>query len=266
MIRSTMRFLSAAALTALGLGLFAGACGDNGGSVPEKICEPGENIFCRCPGGDAGTKTCKDDGTSFESCVTRTGPCPAIGNGGDGGSGATGATGGTGGSGATGGAGGSTGGSTGGGGATGSPLYTACADSAECESGDCRFGYCTQGCAKYDDCILGKGECVPVDGVLVCTPDCQLTSECLDKYGEPSECGFAEAVDGFGVTTCADWLANLKLPPDGSDCTDDPDCNLGNEGQQWVCSFNACTKGCYQASDCPAGKTCSSSGNLGNCQ
>lgn len=42
------------------------------------LCDPGENIFCRCPGGEPGTKTCKNDGNSFEPCETYDGPCPAI--------------------------------------------------------------------------------------------------------------------------------------------------------------------------------------------
>ena len=263
MFTKAARFLALSAVLVASVGLSAGACGGGNGSS-EKVCEPGENIFCRCKGGEAGTKTCKADGISFEACVTRSGDCPAIDAGGTGGSGATGsgATGGsTGGSGATG---GSTGGA--GGSPSGLPLYAACQDPSECESMDCRFGFCTQGCAKYDDCILGKGECVPVKGVLVCTPDCALTSECDGKYGPPSECGFAEAVDGFGVTTCADWEATLKLLPDGSDCSKDEDCNLGNPHKAWVCSFNACTAGCYSDTDCPNGKTCSSTGNLGTCQ
>ena len=247
MIARTARFLALLGTLTLSLGVALGACGGPAAST-EQVCEPGENIFCRCKGGEAGTKTCKDDGKSFEACVTRTGDCPTPGTGGDGGSGATGATGGSGGS------------------PAGKALFTACADDTECESMDCRFGFCTQGCAKYDDCILGKGECVPVKGVLVCTPDCELTSFCDGKYGAPSTCGFAEAVDGFGVTTCADWEDALKLPPDGSDCSSDENCNLGNLGQEWVCSFNACTSGCYVADDCPSGTTCSSSGSLGKCQ
>lgn len=265
MIGRKARFLALLGTLALSPGLAIGACG--GPSTPaEKVCEPGENIFCRCKGGEAGTKTCKDDGESFESCVTRTGDCPTPGTGGDGGTGATGAAGGTGGSGATGGSGGSVGGGGSGGSPAGKALFTACAQDDECDSMDCRFGFCTQGCVKYDDCVLGKGECVPVKGVLVCTPDCELTSFCDDKYGVPSACGFAEAVDGFGVTTCADWEEALKLPPDGSDCANDENCNLGNLGQEWVCAFAACTSGCYVAADCPSEKTCSSSGSLGKCQ
>lgn len=42
------------------------------------LCEPGENIFCRCPAGEAGTKTCRSDGNSFEPCETYDGPCPPI--------------------------------------------------------------------------------------------------------------------------------------------------------------------------------------------
>jgi Matrixin len=73
----------ARAITAAALGLIAvlGACGKGGGGTggsSQTTCDPGENIFCRCPGGEAGTKTCKADGHSFEACVTDTGPCPAV--------------------------------------------------------------------------------------------------------------------------------------------------------------------------------------------
>src|SRR5690349_2130528 len=71
-------FVSGVALAACGKSGSSGDASGSGGSTPVIDCDPGENIFCRCPGGEAGTKTCKSDGHSFEACVTRTGVCPEI--------------------------------------------------------------------------------------------------------------------------------------------------------------------------------------------
>jgi hypothetical protein len=67
------------------------------------LCTPGDNIFCRCPGGSAGTKECSADGMSFGECEQAWGPCGTDqGGGGVGGSGGVG-QGGTAGAGAVGG-------------------------------------------------------------------------------------------------------------------------------------------------------------------
>src|SRR3954471_12728190 len=114
-----MRLLLSFALAALGAAALLASCGkggeNTGGAGGQISCDPGENIFCRCPGGEAGTKTCKDDGHSFEACVTREGPCPAVpdttssssstGGGGVGGAGGSGGATGSGGSGGSGGGG-----------------------------------------------------------------------------------------------------------------------------------------------------------------
>jgi hypothetical protein len=256
--------LVAATLFALAAGLTAPACGSGGASAQPTStggitsCDPGENIFCRCPGGEAGTKTCRDDGQSFDACVTRIGGCPdpsnptaassssGDGNGGSAGSGAS--------------------GSSGSGGAAARDLYSPCAKNEDCASGQCPMGFCTKNCAKFDECTLGTGECVQVAMGQICLPNCSVTMDCDDAYGSPSACGYATAVDGTGVTTCSDWNEALKLPPEGSACTDNISCNLGNKGVQAVCAFNACTKGCYVPTDCPQNTVCSSMGALGLCK
>lgn len=266
-----MRFLPTLAWILFGATSLVAACGKGGGggtgggTTGTITCEPGENIFCRCPGGEAGTKTCKADGHSFEACVTRSGACSAIpttssssSGGGTGGTGST--TSNTGGMG-TGGTGtGGTGGALGG-------YLDACAQGTQCQSGKCPYGYCTKPCVKYDDCTLGVGECISFGGEKICMPVCTDTSDCIAEYAPPSACGFTTAVDGAPVTTCADWLGQLEVPPDGTNCDGDLGCNLGNEGVQSVCSFGACTKGCYEGVDCPTNTTCSSNGaTLGHCQ
>ncbi len=257
--------LAAAALVALAAGLAAPACGSGNATTAATStggitsCDPGENIFCRCPGGEAGTKTCLDDGKSFDSCVTRTGACtdPAgstaeASSSGAGGSGSSATTGG-------GGSGGS------GGGITMQALYAPCAKDEECASGKCPMGFCTKDCAKFDECTLGTGECVKIAMMQICLPTCSTTATCDGDFGPPSVCGYAKAVDNTPVTTCADWQDALKLPPDGSNCMGDPECNLGNPGVEQVCAMQACAKGCHADIDCSPGAMCSSTTALGTC-
>jgi hypothetical protein len=55
-------------LLSFGMMTLAFACGDNE-LEPEDKCDPGTNIFCRCPGGDPGTRDCLSDGENFGECV-----------------------------------------------------------------------------------------------------------------------------------------------------------------------------------------------------
>jgi hypothetical protein len=42
----------------------------------DEICDPGTNVFCRCPGGEAGTRECNKRGDDFGECVIAPGvPC-----------------------------------------------------------------------------------------------------------------------------------------------------------------------------------------------
>ncbi len=44
----------------------------------ERVCNAGDHVFCRCPGGNPGTRECRDDGASFSECVIAPGtPCDA---------------------------------------------------------------------------------------------------------------------------------------------------------------------------------------------
>jgi hypothetical protein len=249
-----MRHSSILVLAILVLAILAGSCK---GAPPAPLCVAGENIFCRCPGGEAGTKTCKADGQSFEACVTRAGACAAIPDTTASSSAASSSSGG-------GGGGGTGGGGTGGGAPL--PLYQPCGADADCESGKCLDGYCTKDCAKFDDCTLGTGECIQFLGGQFCMPVCIDNTDCEDVYGAPSACGYTKAVDGTPVTTCADWEGALMLPPAGTNCSDDVDCNLGHTGVQMVCSSQTCKKGCFSQMDCPVNTTCTSSGaTLGSC-
>jgi hypothetical protein len=58
-------------------GAGAGGEGSGGGGGPPEGCEPGVPVFCRCPGGEAGSRVCSADGTEFGACQLASGdPCP----------------------------------------------------------------------------------------------------------------------------------------------------------------------------------------------
>lgn len=241
------------------------------GDGVDGLCDPGENIFCRCPGGDPGTKTCGQDGETFGEC----GPCvarPTTGPGAQASSGSTSppssatttTTGGMGGQGGV-------GGSTGEGGGTGdTALLQSCSTDGDCVSGMCRFNYCTIACTKVSDCPYPQSECVTFDSAnTVCMPTCDQASDCTAYTAPPSRCGFTQAIDNWDVTVCAEWADQHQLKPPGVDCLpfDHTACHLGYLGHETVCTDQGvCAQGCYTNPDCPTGQTCSSQGSLGNCQ
>lgn len=232
----------------------AAACGK---TQEKTLCTPGENIFCRCRGGAAGTKACAADGQSFAACIGDTGDCNEIDPTTSSSSSSTSST--------------SSGGGSGGGSMGGKGYLEPCAMNEECASGICPMGYCTKECASFKECAMDPvfGECIRFDTqmgpVQWCTPYCVTQSDCM-AFGMPSECGWAPTLDGMAFPVCADWGATIPLPPDGTDCKMDIDCNLGAKGGELVCAFAKCTAGCYVPDDCPKGKTCSSMGALGTCQ
>lgn len=259
---STLPALIAAA-TACALWLGYGCAGE-GGDVPEFLCNPGENIFCRCPGGDPGTKECLDSGQDFgecEPCDPRptTGPAQqsSSSSGGFGGAGLGGP--------GPGGAGG-----TGGGVVGDEPLLAPCTGNAQCQSGLCVFNYCTIPCEVVSECPYPQSECVPFDAsTTVCMPTCSTALDCAPFTAPPSRCGFAQAVDNWDVTVCAEWGAAHQLMPAGTDCLpfDHPACNLGYQQMQAVCTEQGvCATGCFVNNDCPQGTACNGGGSLGSCQ
>ncbi len=230
----------------LALGLFvAAACGEE--TVPlETLCDPGTNIFCRCPGGEPGTKLCNDAGDAFgecDNCREREDP--------------------------TGGSGGSTSSGGGGGNPDGAPFLRPCGLDSECQSGLCEFGYCTRNCVKVSDCEYPASECVKRAGVQVCMPVCKTALDCEAFGAPPSQCGFTTAVDNWGVTVCSNFGAEHRLMPAGTDCApfDHEQCNLGYTARERVCGAEGvCEVGCFTKADCAASKSCSSSGStLGKC-
>jgi hypothetical protein len=206
------------------------------------LCDPSSKIFCRCPGGEPGKKECSAQGDAFGSCEG----CKDRPDGVGGGSSST--------------------GSAGQGG--GAPLYRTCETGDSCESGFCQSGYCTVPCSKVSDCEYPVAECVPFGGQTYCMPTCKTAVDC-EPFGAPqSKCGYAPAVDNWGVTTCAHWGAEHALVPDDTDCTpfEHEDCNLGYGGREKVCNEQGlCKTGCFTGADCTAA-SCSSDGTeLGTC-
>lgn len=258
--------------------LAAAACASSNDRDPRAtLCDPGSNIFCRCVGGEAGTKPCNAAGDGFLACE----PClDRMDNGGatSGGAG-TGVAGSSSGSATSGsatstGSGGAGPGATttaGAGGAGDRPLLAACGDDGQCASGKCRFGYCTIDCAVVSDCPYPSSECVRFDASLtVCMPTCETVGDCAEYNAPPSQCGYTTAVDNWGVTTCAHWGERHRLWPLGTECDplDHPACHLGYGDRATVCvEQGVCASGCYLQAHCPAGTTCSGqAGSLGNCQ
>lgn len=204
--------------------------------TPQTLCAPGENIFCRCRGGDAGTKQCKGDGMSFEECVSDDGRCDEASGeplGGD---------------------------------STGKLLFEPCEDDAECSTGLCAMGFCTRDCATYTECSDPAaevyGDCVAL--LQLCVPYCETQTDC-GLYGEPSGCGYTVATDAYAVVVCADWLDGPPLPLDGFLCATDDECHLGVEGAERVCQFDQCMTGCHAPADCSAGGSCLTSTQPGTC-
>jgi hypothetical protein len=238
---------------------FTACGGEDGGAEP--FCEKDTVTYCRCRGGDAGTRQCNADGTAFDSCVSDTTfeACEEIPDPG------TGTT-----TGNNTGTGTGSGGAGGGGGPGTEGLFTPCAEGAECASGTCEMGYCTKPCTTYRDCLDGStvGDCMtaPPPGIGdICVPYCSTQTNC-NQYGEPSLCGFGLAVDDFEIVVCADWGSSLAFPPDGTECGTDVECSLGHLGSERICVFESCTTGCYIDDDCPLPLFCSASGgNPGTC-
>jgi hypothetical protein len=229
--------------------------------VQETLCVPGENIFCRCRGGSAGTKECLSDGNSFGPCEGYSGTCAELpdSNGGEGGS------------------------EVPGGGDKPPPppgeLLAACSGDTECGAGmTCPMGYCTKPCTSYEECgppePAEAGDCVMVGEQAWCVPYCITEQQC-EIYGPDSHCSYTdEALPPFDVVVCANWGEEIWLPPDGYpdgddvQCPFDEMCNLGWAGTERVCQDGGCTDGCHQQTDCidPAAD-CSSAGPelLGTC-
>lgn len=220
------------------------ACGE-GDTPTGSLCEPLQKIFCRCPGGDPGEKTCNSNGDAFGACEGCD-PRPDV-EGSGGGAGV-------------------------GGGVPNPdalPFLRPCTDDVDCQSDVCEFGYCTHPCAKVSDCEYPISECVSHGGVTVCMPACKTAVDCEVYGAPPSMCGYAPAIDNWGVTVCSNWGADHELAPVDSDCAplDHEQCNLGYPHRERVCTpEGVCKAGCFSVSDCPNGEKCDSDGaTLGSC-
>jgi hypothetical protein len=245
----------------------AGSCTSK--PAQETMCNPGDNIFCRCRGGSAGTKLCLADGQSFGQCESVWGSCDEIPQGGNG-----------------------TGAGSGAGGEAPPPppgeLLGTCSSNEDCGGGEmvCPMGYCTKPCTSYQDCVppapATPGDCVQLEGGPICMPYCIEQSDCA-AFGPDSVCSFTDQAlpvpPGCNIVVCANWgqpaLPPIGYPfPNGDQCScyyacdSDSMCNLGLQNTSRVCQAGACVEGCHETSDCPlATPVCSSSSpnDLGVC-
>lgn len=133
-------------------------------------------------------------------------------------------------------------------------LYEPCSNDGECDSGICDMGYCTIACVDFQDCGFTVGECIDVEGTLLCHPSCEQQSSCA-AFGLQSLCAAQLATDATPVAVCGDWGA-ITLFDVGTVCIDDIDCHLGHDGQQRICDGFGCIVGCRDATDCVAPATC----------
>ncbi len=173
--------LGAAAV--LGLGLAAGACGDDETLFPHPAaCTPGAQAACACPGGGQGAQVCRDDGRAF-------GPCEgcAAGQGGSGGGG----------------------GSTSSGGAAGAPPAPECETDEDCtrvmadELAACGLPapQCRAECNTVSQrCqLFGPFQCSPNQGI-----NCPAAAQCHEVEcvfeGTTSSCVYSQAPDGTPCT------------------------------------------------------------------
>jgi len=263
------------------------ACATADDTPPETLCDAATHIFCRCSGGQPGTKECDANGQSFGQCE----PCndiedPAGTSGapnpppdGPPNNGPSGSSSSSSGGGEEPGEGGAPPIDGPGGGGNNGPvdpngsveLLGACSGDSECQTGLCRSGYCTRECSIVSECPYPTSECVMFDNTQTfCMPSCDTAVGCTAFGGTESQCGYTIAIDNWDVKTCAHWAAKHQLIPNDRDCLpfDHDACNLGYGQRAKVCSAaGKCVTGCFVDKDCPQGKTCSAEGGAqGDCQ
>ena len=200
-----------------------------------RLCDPGENIFCRCPGGLSGTKRCNDDGAGFAACESIYGPCGSVTDGGI----AVTAP------------------------APKQPLYGPCGRARDCESDLCSNGACTWACTTDAECSV-DGRCTTANMETYCRRLCRGNFDCEAYPG--NTCGYVRTIDGATVAVCAAWEGPGNVAPVDTACDDHLTCNLGHVGAELVCSGGHCARGCYVKNDCATPQTCKSvDGGLGQC-
>jgi V8-like Glu-specific endopeptidase len=154
------------------------------------------------------------------------------------------------------------------------PFGFDCNEDAECESGLCPDGFCTEACSAPDgcprghhcramqcvrgdlgrvgdecftaeDCGMSAPACVNVDGDLLCAPSCEGEEACPEGF------------------ECADTEMGLHCVPPGlplgASCTSPEECRTG------LCAgMGTCTRFCDEE-DCPDGFSCLPAGGASGC-
>jgi hypothetical protein len=196
------------------------AGGESGGAAgaPGKVCSPGQQLACACPGSSVpGAQACKEDGSGFEACAG----CPGGAGGSAGGSGGAGSpvggTGGVGGNGGKGGAGSGAGGAFAGQGGAGAPAGGSGGAGAGGAGSAGMSG--AGGSAPPLECQPGWcGDAYRLsDGAMRTCPPCSDNLLCASPDQQP---------DGYGIQVCQ------------TGCTADP-----STGEEKLCESENMGKG-----------------------
>jgi hypothetical protein len=151
------------------------------------------------------------------------------------------------------------------------PFGSPCDASAQCESGTCSDGICTQACGAEcpfgyhcraglcafgplgelgsdcvtaEDCSPSAPECVDAEGELLCSRPCDAANACPERF---------ECTDVGGVTRC--------VPPGmplGAACVSSAEC------RSRLCG-GLCTRVCSPSAPCPNGFECVDAGGAMGC-
>jgi len=172
--------LSMATAVACGSSSGGGAGSDAGGDATSKVCTPGQQVSCACPGSTVtGAQVCGSDGTSYGACMG----CPGSGSS----SGASGSS-----SGASSGSssGSLSGGSSGGSSGSSSGGTTDAANDSPGGDASCDGGELASDCV---DCVNASAAnanspCTSQAATCSANTDCQNLNQCVGTCGGSSQC------------------------------------------------------------------------------
>jgi lysozyme len=98
---------------------------------------------------------------------------------------------------------------------------------------------------------------------VICSNTGSTQGQCIDGCHSDADCPSGGTCD----KTQTHWQCTSAVPPLGSACSSDADCNGGKQGTSRVCgaSSHVCLVGCHHDSDCASGSTCDESKSPWQC-